>query len=186
MGWDRGSSHAFVSPRPDPAPVTPPAAWAPATPTPDTAPARRGWRGTSATGQLRGTGTGMGPRPLSRLGSVQGRNLCCCWASLLPQPLNTAPCGGGCDGNRVGSLLMEAGEAGGCIPLDWWDWADLELPPLCPPQRHCGPLVLPYVSSPYPGASLDGLTCSPTTPPAAPAVSATATPLSARQRLATR
>lgn len=75
----------------------------------------------------------MGPRPLSRLGSVQGRNLCCCGASLLPQPLNTAPCGGGCNGNRVGSLLMEAGEAGGCIPLDWWDWADLELPPLWSP-----------------------------------------------------
>lgn len=175
-GWDRGSSHVFISPHPDPAPATLLEVWAPATPTRDTAPARRGWRGTSATGQHRGTGVGVGPWPLSRLGSVQSRDLCCCGASLLPQPLNTAPCGGICSGNPVGSLLMEAGGASLWITGTGLTWS-------C---HHCGPLPLPYVLSPYPGASPAGLTSSPTTPPAAPAASATATRLSAQQRLATR
>lgn len=107
------------------------------------------------------------------LGSVQSRHLCCCGASLLPQPLNTAPCGGICSGNLVGSLLMEAGGASlGTTGTG--------------PRCHCGPLPLPCVLSPYPGASPAGLTSSPTTLPAAPVASAMATRLSARQRPATR
>lgn len=97
------------------------------------------------------------------------------------------PSQGLCDGNPAGLLPAECS----CIPLDHWDWAHSEpsVPTWDAAVVPCGsacPVPPAPVSSPCPGASRAGLTCNPTTPPVAPAASATATPPPARRLMATR
>ena len=145
---------------------------------------------------------GWGPLPLSRLGSVpQFGGWCragiftsvghCCSPSPYTQaltgalwwePCRVTPCRGaaGWQGNGAASLWTTGTgslRAATSVPPQ-----DAAVVPCC---SAC-PMPPALVSSPCPDASQAGLTCSPTTPLAAPAASAMATPPSARQQMATR